>query len=339
MRGMLQDGWEACQGVEAMVFSPMAWYVAGPVMEKLHIPGYPASLQPFHPTVAFPNPYFPQLHLGRLYNRLSFTLADQLVWRLFRGLINTARAEVLNLAPLPHLSPLSRLRQTRIPMLYGYSPTLVPHPADWGDWLHVTGYWFLDAPQDWNVPEPLRQFLEAGPPPVYVGFGSTSSHDPEQTTRLVVKALQLAGQRGILGMGWNGMTDSGLPENILSVDFVPHEWLMPRVSVTVHHGGAGTSAAGLRAGRPTVTVPFFADQPFWSRCVYEAGAGPKPLDPRTLTPEHLAEAILLASTDRDISRRAAALGARIRAEEGVNRAVEILNRLLGQSEGGLTSRK
>jgi UDP:flavonoid glycosyltransferase YjiC (YdhE family) len=167
-------------------------------------------------------------------------------------------------------------------------------------------------------------FLAAGAPPVYIGFGSMANRSPQKVAHLVPEALELSGQRGILAAGWGGLAQANLPDHIFALDAIPHAWLFPRVAAVVHHGGAGTTAAGFRAGVPSILVPFTGDQPFWARRVTELGVGPQPIPRRKLTAERLASAIAAATTDQNMRARAAALGERIRAEDGVARAIEMI---------------
>jgi sterol 3beta-glucosyltransferase len=199
----------------------------------------------------------------------------------------------------------------------------VPKPPDWNESSVVTGYWFLDD-KGWVMPPSLRGFLDASSPPVYVGFGSIPSTDPVRTTAMVVEALAIAGQRGILASGWGGLTAGFMSDRIYMLDVVPHDRMFPYVAAVVHHGGAGTTAAGLRAGKPTVICPFFGDQPFWGRQVARLGAGPAPVLHKDLTASRLAQAILVAVEDVGVRTRAAQLGERIRAEDGVGRAVAFI---------------
>jgi sterol 3beta-glucosyltransferase len=210
-------------------------------------------------------------------------------------------------------------------MLYAYSEAVVPRPADWGEHVAVTGYWFLDAPAGWPPPPGLLKFLADGPPPVYVGFGSMFMAGGAPMTTVVVKALELSGQRGVIATGWGGLTAEIGPDHVYFLEAVPHDWLFPRVAAVVHHGGAGTTGAGLRAGRPTVVCPLVGDQPFWGRRVAELGVGSAPLPRAKLTAERLAEAISAAVTDAKMQERAADLGERIRAEDGVARAVALIH--------------
>jgi UDP:flavonoid glycosyltransferase YjiC (YdhE family) len=214
-----------------------------------------------------------------------------------------------------------------MPVLYGYSSHVIPKPSDWEEDTHVTGYWFLDPVDEWTPPAALIEFLEAGPSPVFIGFGSMSSRKPEETTDLIVEAVGQARQRAIILSGWGGLQRSSVPDTVFMVDSVPYPWLFPRVSAVVHHGGAGTTSAGLRAGVPSVVIPFFGDQPFWGQRVAALGVGPEPVPRKKLSVERLARAIEEAVTDEGMRRRAAELGAKIRAEDGIGRAVAVVGEM------------
>jgi sterol 3beta-glucosyltransferase len=171
----------------------------------------------------------------------------------------------------------------------------------------------------------LVNFLQAVPPPVYVGFGSMFMQCGKRKTEIVIEALRLAGQRAVLATGWGGLTAENAPDGIFVLDAVPHDWLLPQVAAVIHHGGAGTTAAALRAGKPTVICPFVGDQTFWGRRVATLGVGPAPIPQGKLTAERLAQAIRSAITDQGMRQRAAALGEAIRAENGVERAIAMIN--------------
>ncbi len=204
---------------------------------------------------------------------------------------------------------------------------MIPRPADWPDSLHVTGYWFLDPPAGWEPPRDLLDFLDSGLRPVYVGFGSMLSKKPEETADVVLKALERSGQRGVLSSGWGGLRKNNLPPSVYMVGSIPHGWLFPRMAAVVHHGGAGTTGAGLSAGVSSILTPFFGDQPFWGRKVHELGVGPRPIPRRKLTAEGLAQAIRTAVSDPTILKNAADLGERIRAEDGIARAVAVIEQI------------
>jgi sterol 3beta-glucosyltransferase len=203
-------------------------------------------------------------------------------------------------------------------------------PDDWNhERIHVTGYWFLEPSEQWHPPTDLIQFLDSGPPPVYIGFGSMSNRKPEETADLVLRAIRHTGERAIIFSGWAGLQKADLPDSVLMIDNVPHSWLFSRVRAVVHHGGAGTTAAGLRAGVPSVIVPFHGDQPFWAQRVTSLGVGPAPIARSRLTAESLAKALQTAMNDPLMHQRAVALGASIRAEDGIEKAVAIIQQLGG----------
>jgi UDP:flavonoid glycosyltransferase YjiC (YdhE family) len=319
----------ACQGMDLIVAGIGGVFVGIAVAEKLGLPVLQAYYIPFTPTSAYPAfvvPRPPAL-LGTLPNRPSYQVARQMMWQAFRSADKAARRAVLDLPAAPFFGPFNAEPVRGQPILYGYSPAVIPPPTDWGADVHVTGYWFLDPAEDWTPDPALADFLAAGPPPVYVGFGSMSSRNPEATANLIVDALARAGQRGIIHAGWGGLQRTELPGSVLMINGAPFSWLFPRVAAVVHHGGAGTTSAGLRAGVPSVVVPFFGDQPFWGQRVADLGVGPAPIPRKKLTAERLAEAIRTAVTDEAMRGRAAELGARIRAEDGVANAVAVVERV------------
>lgn len=329
----VRDGYAACQDADAIIFSMTACFGSW-IAERLRIPSCAAYCLPLTPTRAFTSTAFPDLPAwfpwGKgLYCRLTFLLGGLLLGEPLREAVNKARQEVLGMPPLPFGDVPWRSFPPGHPYLYGYSPTVLPKPADWDGAKHVTGYWFLDHAKTFRPPAGLLDFLDAGPPPVYVGFGSMNTNDSDEATNLIADALRRAGQRGVLTTGWGGLKPTGISDDVYHLESAPHDWLFPRMAAVVHHGGAGTTAAGLRAGVPSVIVPFMSDQPFWARRVLELGAGPPPIPRKRLTAERLAEAIRTAVTDQDLQSRARDLGARIQEEDGVGQAVEAFHRHLG----------
>jgi sterol 3beta-glucosyltransferase len=214
-------------------------------------------------------------------------------------------------------------------MLYGYSNFVLPRPYDWNPNLNVTGYWFLDAAADWQPPADLVDFLRSGDPPVYIGFGSMGNKNrAKESTEIALEALSVCGKRGVLVSGWNSLSeDIKMPDTVYLIKDVPHSWLFPQMAAVVHHGGAGTTAAGLRAGVPSVIVPHGMDQPMWGQRVAEMGVGAAPIPRKKLTAENLANAITF-SLQTDVQNRARELGEKISQENGIARAVELINQYL-----------
>jgi sterol 3beta-glucosyltransferase len=241
-------------------------------------------------------------------------------------MVNQWRERTLGLTALPLRASELELRGEPIVKLYPCSPTVVPVPADWDGSSAMTGYWFLNQGKDWRPPDELAAFLRDGPPPVYVGFG-TAAPDPEGSRASAFAALRRLGLRGVLATGRHGMAD---PE-IIEIEGAPHDWLFPRMAAVAHHGGAGTTAEGLRAGRPTAVFPSnFGDQLFWGRRVRALGMGPEPVPQKRLTIERLTAAIRAVTEDEGARRRAEELGERVRGEDGVARAVELIERAFAE---------
>lgn len=335
-RDLFRDGWTAAKKADpdVIIYHPkMA--IALHYAERLGIPAVIAPLFPlFLPTEAYPNLGFPRLQLGDrltpVYNRVSHRLVLTLVSAVSRWMFASWR-NAHGLPPQPRGTGIVHYTHgTRVPFLHGWSRHVAPDPPDWPlRHVETTGYWFLDRSADWAPLPALEAFLADGPAPVYVGFGSMAGQHPEDTTRLILEALRRAGLRGVLASGWGGVRATDLPSSVYLLNQAPHDWLFPRVAAVVHHGGAGTTAAGLRAGRPTIICPFFGDQPFWGRRVHALGAGPMPLPQKHLTAEQLTHALQVATQGPALKARAEALGRKIRREEGVAAAVVFMERLLG----------
>ncbi len=326
----------ACRGADAVVYTPLgfAGYMAaeqlgivavGSVVEPLLIRSgsFPSAIlgRPFGGAALGEAPV-----VGALYNCLSHLAVEQIYWRTVQPLVGDLRER----AGLPQMStlfgPLGRMHRRRQPLLLGWSEHVLPRSPRQAAWMPTTGYWFLDHDRNWQPPEELGRFLDSGEPPVSLGLGSMSGIESARTGRiaaLTAEALKRAGKRGVLLSNHGGIDVTGLPDGVMRVaGEVPYDWLFPRVAVAVHHGGAGTVAAALRAGVPSVVIPVLPDQAFWGWRVAALGAGPTPIPPKRLTPERLSAAILQAATDPDMRRRCRLLAEKISAEDGVRRAVE-----------------
>ena len=238
--------------------------------------------------------------------------------------------KTLGLEPVSTLWAPGQLSRQRVPYSYLWSPDLIPKPADWGPEIDIAGFVFLDLASSFRPPDTLMEFLEGGDAPVYIGFGSIVVDDAVEFTSLIFEAVEKAGVRALVSKGWGGLGDEGkIPENIHMLENTPHDWLFPRCRAVVHHGGAGTTAIGLKCGKPAVIVPFFGDQPFWGAMVAKAGAGAHEAIPyKRLTADSLAEGIRQCLTDE--AREAAEKLAKSIAGEGdgAKNAVESFHKML-----------
>ncbi len=332
MRELNAECWAAAQVVrpDVVVYHPKC--LAGPhIAEALAVPGVLSLPLPFFtPTRAYAMPFLGGASFGALGNRASYAFR-RMSGAIYGGMINNFRRGV-GLSPVRRLAdPLRNPDGSPVHVLYPYSRHVVPVPGDYPPSAHVTGYWFLDHSDDgWDPPPQLVDFLAAGEPPVYVGFGSMGFGKGANERRdAVLAALRVHGLRGIIATGWGGITpgEAGT-DDVLVLEGAPHEWLFPRVAAVVHHGGAGSTAAGIRAGRPTLVVPFLGDQPFWGARVHALGVGPAPLRAKHLgtgLTERLGD---LVHTDYYASR-ADEVGTAIRAENGLAAGVLALEQITG----------
>lgn len=320
-----ESGLQAAQGMDVVLGGIGGLFIGTAIAEKLHIPLVQAHVFPFTPTKDFSSVLTPKL--PAFLNRLSHHLARQVMWQGFRSADSIARKKVLNIPSAPFFGPYHSKALRNMPILYGFSPSVIPAPSDWNSNIHITGYWFLDEPDDWQPPAALLDFLQSGPPPIYIGFGSMSARNPEETADLILQALSLTHQRAVLLSGWSGLRKDNVPDSVFMIDSIPHSWLFPRVSAVVHHGGASTTAAGLRAGVPSIIIPFFGDQFFWGQRIADLGVGTKPIPRKSLTAEKLAVAIQEVMRNQEMRQRAEKLGKQIQAENGIQSAVEVFNQL------------
>ncbi|POO03020.1 UDP-glucuronosyl/UDP-glucosyltransferase [Trema orientale] len=274
--------------VDAIIANPPA-YGHTHVAEELKVPLHIFFTMPWTPTSEFPHP------LSRVKQpigyRISYQIVDALIWLGIRDMINEFRKKKLKLRPITYLSG-SYSSPHDVPHGYIWSPHLVPKPKDWGPKIDVVGFCFLDLASNYEPPDSLVKWLEAGEKPIYIGFGSLPVQEPEKMTKIIVQALEITEQRGVINKGWGGLGNLEEPkEFVYLLDNCPHDWLFPRCSAVVHHGGAGTTAAGLKAACPTTVVPFFGDQPFWGERVHARGVGPAPIPVEEFSLDKLVDAI------------------------------------------------
>ncbi|KAJ5971403.1 UDP-glucuronosyl/UDP-glucosyltransferase [Penicillium vulpinum] len=288
--------------------------------QALSIPVHLMFTMPWSSTRAFPHP-LANLNSSamdpRTANWVSYGVVEWLTWQ--------GQVHSWNLEPIPATEGPGLAEALKIPCTYCWSPALVAKPQDWPSHIDVCGFFFRDSPS-YCPPSELQEFLQAGPPPVYIGFGSIVVEDPQKLIDTVVLAVVKAGVRAIISKGWSGLVGSPNP-NIYYIDDCPHEWLFQQVVAVVHHGGAGTTACGLKNGRPTAIVPFFGDQPFWGNMIARAGAGPRPIPFASLECERLTAAIQFCLTP-GATEAARKVAVKMQTELGVTAAVESFHRNL-----------
>ena len=298
------------------------------IAEALNIPYFRAFTMPWTRTTAYPQAFMvPAFDMGPSFNYSTYVLFDNIMWRATAGQINRWRKNHLRVEP----TDMSLLSLTKVPFLYNFSPAVVPKPLDWHDDITITGYWTLeDSDTDWSPPKSLGDWMAQAradrKPIVYVGFGSIVVPNPTEMTRNIIRAVEKADVRAIIAKGWSGRGGTPgeiveMPSSCFALDKVPHGWLFPKIDAALHHGGAGTVGASLRAGIPTLIKPWFGDQFFWALRVAKLGAGIKV---SSLRADDIAEALVVGTTNKVMIEKAARIGSRIRKENGVDLAVRAI---------------
>ncbi|KAH8114206.1 glycosyltransferase family 1 protein [Phellopilus nigrolimitatus] len=324
---MLEGCWNACSEADpetGRTFAADSIISNPPAFAHVHCAealGIPLSLSftmPWCATTDFPHPLVnvKQTNAKKgLTNYLTYALTDHMTWQGLGDIIDEFREKSLGLQALSVRHGPGILDKLKIPWTYCMSPALVPKPKDWKNHIDLVGFYFLDLSTNYTPPADLAAFLAAGPPPIYIGFGSIVIDDPQALTSIIFQAVARAGVRALVSAGWGGLGSGTVPENIFILGNVPHDWLFDKVSAVCHHGGAGTTAIGLSMGKPTIVVPFFGDQPFWGNMIYKSGAGPEPIRQKKLNAENLTAAIqyVLKPSAQAAAHR---LASQIQAEDG-----------------------
>ncbi|KAF2758716.1 UDP-Glycosyltransferase/glycogen phosphorylase [Pseudovirgaria hyperparasitica] len=300
--------------------------------ERLGIPLHMMFTMPWSPTQQFPHPLANIQSSNAettINNYMSYALVDMLTWQGLGDVINRFRKNSLGLEPISLMWAPGMLQRMKIPYTYCWSPALIPKPKDWANFLTISGFFFLNLASNYTPEPDLAEFLRSGPPPVYIGFGSIVVDDPDAMTKLIFDAVKMTGQRALVSKGWGGFgaDQLGIPDGVFMLGNCPHDWLFKQVSCVVHHGGAGTTAAGIAAGRPTVVVPFFGDQPFWGAMVARAGAGPDPIHHKDLNADNLAAAINKCLEPASLER-ANELSEKIATEKGTDKGAQYFHQML-----------
>ena len=318
----LRDLMAACEGAETII-SCYFGSIAMSIAEVMRVPYVQTHYFLMDSNSLTPISSAPGLRMGKGWYRTSYRIAYLLINTMEKYYLADWRKQN-GMSPRPlESAPDYTVNGHLAPVLYAMSPLLVPRPTTWAANIHMAGFWLDDRAETYAPDEKLLRFLEAGEKPVYVGFGSMTSGDMAQAQHIVLEAARRCGVRLIVSKGWGGLEGSSR-EDVFVTDYVPHSWLFPRVAAVVHHGGAGTTAAGLLAGRPTLVIPFGGDQPFWGMRIHQLGLGPKPIPRKQLTARRLSEALERLTSEKRYAVAAREIGERLRLENGKAVAANII---------------
>jgi len=321
--------WEMAQGADLLMANMNTTFCID-IGEALNIPVVMSALQPLTATSEFPIVAYDGPDLGPAFNYISHAPMN---WQqmFYDWPRNKLRKELMGMEPRRKGGFFKDNDGKDLPALYAYSTQISNRPDDWPDTAHVTGYWQLEDQNDWQPSESFKQFLANGSEPIYVGFGSMP-FGAERNTQILKEAVAKWGGRLVVGRGWGGINPDDLPDNIYAIRRAPHDKLFKYVCGVVHHGGAGTTSAGLHAGKPTLVVPQTMDQPFWGRRIHSLGCGPKPIPLRKLTADDLAYSLRQLATNPSYKATSEKVASNLAAEDGCARAVETLGEIIEQHQ-------
>ncbi|HET6501744.1 MAG TPA: glycosyltransferase [Amycolatopsis sp.] len=323
MRGVGPAIADAAQDADILLTSVVSTTLGYHVAEGLGIPSAGVYALPTMPTGDFPPILADLPSLGRWGNRTMSKMMG-LSERIYRGLVNELRRD-LGLPPTTVRGILREQRERQWPILHGFSEHVVPRPRDWRPGLELTGYWWPQSPSSWEPPAELVDFLDAGPPPVFIGFGSNVVGLGDHYSELLIEAVRKAGVRGVVQADWDGLAAAG--DDVIAIGEAPYEWLFPRMAALVHHAGSGTTAAGLRAGVPAVPVPNVVDQFLWAKRLVTLGLAPEKIRQKRLTADRLAAAIREVVGNPDYRLATQAMAAKLKDEDGAVPVIDLVNRL------------
>ena len=327
---LLADLTRSCEHADALIctfFGSMYYSIA----EKYGIPCIQTHYFPMDNNSSVPISSSPFQHLGKVWNSASYKIGYVLIGTLEKRYLTDWRRENGMAPRRVHTRPDYVSGGHRVPVIYAVSPLVMPRPKQWNEHIHMSGFWYDDAPCEWQPPEDLERFMAAGEPPIYIGFGSMVSGNMNRLFAMVLRAVRAARVRAVIMAGWGGETMRFKSNSqVYFAEYIPHDWLFPRVKAVVHHGGAGTTASGLRAGKPTLVVPFGGDQPFWGARVHALGCGPRPVQRDSLTVHRLTRSILDLVNRESYRAAAETLAAQMRQEGGVRTAADLVEREIAQ---------
>jgi UDP:flavonoid glycosyltransferase YjiC (YdhE family) len=320
---LLRDLEDSCKNADAMVcnyFGSVYYSIA----EKLHIPCIQTHFFPMDPTAAIPMSSFRNQNLGPAMNKLTYKFAYYAIGTVEGILLSGWRKKSNITKRKPSTHPVYRIGNHEIPVIYAISPSVFPRPSEWPDNLKMAGFLFDSSSCEWEPPKDLEDFLSIGEKPVYIGFGSMRTGDMNRMLSIILRSLHAAGLRAVISGALIGNNRKSNRKVYFADRYVPHDWLFPRVSAVIHHGGAGTVAAGLRWGCPTWVLPFAGDQPFWGMQVWRIGCGPRPISREKITVQKFTEGLLDLTSHAEYKKRAADIADRLSKENGKSIAADLI---------------
>jgi sterol 3beta-glucosyltransferase len=328
-KDLLQGSWNACKDADAIIYSSLSWSIAECISEKLGIPKIGVFLQPVNLTEEFSSLLIHnRKNYSKIFNKISWKISDLIFWLPFKHILNDFRSNVLQIPPIQKSLFYFESTIKKGLIIYAISPSVLKRPKDWKGNIHMTGNLFLEKKSSFIPSQEILNFISKGASPIYIGFGSALKKNIDQIFKVFSEALEQNNQRGLFVLGWSSTKAKLNGQHLLLEHAVPHDWLFPFMKFVIHHGGAGTTAAGLKAGKPTIIMPHDLDQFFWGDLVYSLGLGPKPLNQLNLTVNTVSDKIREVLTNANYERNALELSRKIEQEQGDKKVGDIIDKFL-----------
>ena len=323
---LLCDLEESCHNADAIIcnFFGSVYYS---VAEKKGIPCIQTHFFPMDLNGTVPISSVRNQHLGKALNKATYKIGYYAIGTVESWLLSNWRKSSNLSVRKAATHPDYHLGSHLIPVIYAISPNVFPRPPEWGPNIYMTGFWFDDSPSVYQPPESLLRFLDEGDIPVYIGFGSMNTGNMNKLISMLLRALHAANLRAVICSPWaSKKLKSG--KRVYFTEYVSHDWLFPRVRAVIHHGGAGTTSAGLRWGCPTWVIPFAGDQPFWGSRIHSIGCGPRPVSRENLTVRKLTAGLIDLISQKEYKKKATALSSLLAQENGTENAASLIERLI-----------
>lgn len=317
---------EVCRSADVVVYT-LTTPQGAPIAEFLGVPCLRTGFTPITPTRCSPSFLLPAAdRFGQIFNSCSHLACDLAMWLPFKRVFNGWCRSRLNSKVGSWRGPARHDDVRKTPLLYGISPCLLPKPADWGEWVHITGHWACNDSTQTPPSNELQAFLDSGPPPVYFGFGSAIDDDSTKLLQLISDTLRSVSARGVIQAGWSQLEpkDSGSNDNLIFINDVSHSWLFPKTAVVVHHGGCGTTHTALHAGIPQAIVGFQGDNMYWGHRCFDTGVASRPIPRKRLTVDNLTACLMTTLSTESYRKKAGTIGQQVKSENGIGTAVALL---------------
>lgn len=327
VKELIEDLEKAVEGSDALLYSALVMG-APDVAQKFGVKTFSVLLQPLSPTNEIHSPFSKEAPFGKLfYNKLTYHGAWLSYWLIFKDIINNVRESRYKLKRIKTLTPFLWHKKMKIPYIYGFSRYLIPKPADWDENTFVTGYWFNEEKEHFEKKDDFDSFIgEDKNKPIYFGLGSMSGANEQRSVDLIDGLLKKTNERIVLLT--HNISAKIKNDRVFSSDYMPHEYVFPKMKAVIHHGGAGTTSMAVKHGKYQILMPVFSDQFLWSEIVRKKGIGLYPFPFNRANPDLLASVVNSISANSCSDEKLKDISILVKREKGIENAISIIKHLI-----------